>query len=45
MNNTDPIKKPPVFAKGKKYLLLIRHPLCYPYIQSRPVQVLAVIEK
>ena len=32
-------------AKGKQFLLLIRHPSCYPYIQSSPVKVLGVIEE
>ena len=31
-----------VLAKGKQFLLLIRHPPCYSYIQSSPVKVLAV---
>jgi hypothetical protein len=36
MSNTDPTKKPgwtQVFAKGKQFLLHIRHPPCYLYIQ------------
>jgi hypothetical protein len=34
-----------VLAKDKQFLLLIRHPPCYSYIQSTPVIVLAVIEE
>ena len=48
MNNTDPTKKPgvnSVLPKGKQFLLLIRHPSCYLYIQSSLVKVLAVIEE
>ena len=48
MSNTDPPKNEgctQVFAKGKQFLLLIRHPPCYSYIQSSPVKVLAVIEE
>jgi hypothetical protein len=33
-----------MFTKGKQFLLLIRQPPCYSYIQSSPVKVLAVIE-
>jgi len=32
-----------VLAKGKQFLLFIRHPPGYSYIQSSPVKVLAVI--
>jgi hypothetical protein len=31
-----------VLVKGKQFLLLIRHPPCYTYIQSSPVQVFAM---
>jgi hypothetical protein len=34
-----------MLAKFEQFLLLIRHPPCYLYIQSSPVQVLAVIEE
>jgi hypothetical protein len=34
-----------VLMKGKQFLLLIRHLLCYSYIQSNPVSILTVIEK
>jgi hypothetical protein len=34
-----------MLAKGKRFLLLIRHPLCYSYIQSSPVKVLAIIKE
>ena len=39
--NTDPTKNKyrmwtQVLAKGNQFLLLIRHPLCYSYIQSSP---------
>jgi len=34
-----------MLAKGKQFLLLIRHPSCYSYIQSNPAKVLAVIEE
>jgi hypothetical protein len=48
MSNTDPKKTPEgtqVLAKGKQFLLLIRNPPCYSYIQSRSITVLAVIEE
>jgi len=32
-------------AKANQYLLLIKHPLCYSYMQSSPVKVLVVIEE
>jgi hypothetical protein len=38
---TDPTEKPwwtRELAKGKQFLLLIRHPPCYSYIQSIPVR-------
>ena len=34
-----------VLAKGKQFLLLIRYPPCYTYIQSNPVKLLAVIKE
>ena len=34
-----------VLRKVKQFLLLIRHPLCYSYIQSSPAKVLAIIEE
>jgi hypothetical protein len=34
-----------VLANNKKFLLLIRHPPCYSYIQTSPVKFLAVIEQ
>ena len=34
-----------MLAKFEQFLLLIRHPPCYLYIQSSTVQVLAVIEE
>jgi len=34
-----------VLAKGKQFLLLIRHPPGYSYIQSSPVKVLELIEE
>ena len=37
MSNTDPPKnrgRIQMFANGKQFLLLIRHPPCYSYIQS-----------
>ena len=34
-----------VLAKGRQFLLLIKHPPCYSYIQSSPVNVLVVIEE
>jgi hypothetical protein len=43
ISNTDPTKQKgwtQVLAKGKQLLLLIRHPSCYPYIESRQVKVL-----
>jgi hypothetical protein len=47
--NTDSTKKnrgwTQVLVKGKQFLLLIRHPLCYSYRQSTPVKVLTVIEE
>jgi uncharacterized membrane protein len=48
MSNKDPTKnrgRAQVFAKGKQFLLLIRHPPYYSYIQSSPVKVLLVIEE
>jgi len=46
MRNTDSTKKTEVvLPKGKQFLLLIRHPPCYSYIQSSPVKVLTVIEE
>jgi hypothetical protein len=49
MSNTDPIKNPgwtPVVVKGKQFMFLITHPLCYSYIQSSFVKLfLAVIEE
>ena len=43
-----PPKKPVVNSgvrEGKQFLLLIRYPSCYSYIQSSPVRILAVIEE
>jgi hypothetical protein len=34
-----------VIAKGKQFLLLIKYPPYYSYIQSSPVKVLAVIDE
>ena len=31
--------------KGKQVLFLIRHPLCYSYIQSSLIKVVSVIEE
>ena len=46
ISNTDHTIKPlEVLAKGKPFLLLIRHPSCYSYIQSSPLKILAVIEE
>jgi hypothetical protein len=48
MSNTDPSKNQSwthMLKKGKQFLLLIRHPPCYSYIQSISVKVLAVIEE
>ena len=45
MSNTHCTKKPGVIAKGKPFLLLIRHPPSYSYTESSPVKVLAVIEE
>jgi hypothetical protein len=48
MRNTDPLKNwacNEVLGKGKLFLLLIRHPPCYSFIQSSLVKVLAVIEE
>ena len=32
-------------CEGYNFLLLIRHPPCYSYIQSSPVKILTVIEE
>jgi hypothetical protein len=48
MSDTDPTKKPGVISgvgKGKHFLLLIRQPPCYSYIQARPVKFMAVIKE
>jgi hypothetical protein len=38
-----------VLAKGKQFMLLIRHPMCYSYIYiyifSSPVNILSVMEE
>jgi hypothetical protein len=34
-----------VHPKVKQFLLLIKHPPCYSYIQSGPVKILSVIEE
>ena len=48
MSNTDPIKNRGELMcsrRESKFLLPIRHPSCYSYIQLSPVKVLAVVEE
>ena len=48
ISNTDPIKNlgwTQMHAKGKHFLLLIRHPPCYSCIQSSPLTGLAMKEE
>jgi len=43
--STNKIGVQPGAREDKQFLFLIRHPLCYAYIQSSPVKALAVIEE